>query len=93
MPRRFRERASSLVMRVGPALGATAAGAWFALDTSERGWTTPAIVSVACAALAAVGALLGRVTRRPVLERAALVLAVTALVVGALGALVFHLRG
>lgn len=74
-------------IRVAIALIAMAVGAGFGLDTWARGWTMLGLVGTAGAALAAVCALLGRVTRRSAFERAAPSLAVAGLVLAVIGAL------
>ena len=84
--------APDTAVRVGAALLALAVGGAFSLDTWVRGWTGPGAAAMAVALLAAGCAAIGRATRRPSLERAAGLLAVTALVV-ALAALVYRLRG
>lgn len=90
---RSRRRVASAAARIAPALAAMTVGAWFAFETSVRGWTTPSLAAVSGAALAALCALLGRTMRRPALERAAPFIAVVALVIGVLGALQLRLRG
>jgi hypothetical protein len=82
--------ASHPAVRVGVALIALAAGGGFALDTWARGWTGPAAVAIAVALCAAACAAVGRATRRPPLERAARLLAVTALA-GAVAAVALRL--
>lgn len=57
-------------------------GAIFAIDTYQRGWSAGAIAAMAVALLAGVCAGIGRAVRRPLLERAAGIIAFTSVVIG-----------
>jgi len=77
--------AAAVVIAVISIVGGTV----FALDTYQRGWSVGAIAATTVALLAAACAGIGRAARRPSLERATRIIALSSVVIG-LATAVYH---
>jgi hypothetical protein len=63
------EGAQGMARRIALALIAMVIGGAFAIDTWTRGWSWPVLAAMLPAAIGACCAAIGRVTKRPALER------------------------